>query len=274
MTAAPPLHLTAPDGASVEIYTHGAHLASWVPNSAGEQLFLSRTSDFGPDASIRGGVPIIFPQFAGQGQLPKHGFARRMEWQQVNLAQTADSTAITLRLLDNAVTRAIWPYLFQADFTVIFGGPSLHLTLNVSNLGQEPFGFTGALHTYLRVADIHSASIHGLQGVSYIDSAAGNIQRIEAPQQVTFNAETDRIYLNPPERVLLQEPDRTLAVESSGFPDIVVWNPWEERGAALADLEPQGYLHMVCIEAALASNPYTLQPGQTWTGSQLLTVLS
>jgi glucose-6-phosphate 1-epimerase len=252
------------------MYSHGAHLTSWTPSGGSEQLFLSRTSDFGSNASIRGGVPIIFPQFAGEGPLPKHGFARRMEWEQVNLDRSVDTPSVTFRLLDSPATRAIWPHLFEANFTVSFGGPSLEMTLVITNPGPLPFTFTAALHTYLRVADVHVVSIHGLQGITYIDSAADRAMRTEESPLLTFSAETDRIYVNPPAHLLLQEPGRTLQIATSGFPDTVVWNPWAERGAALTDLEPDGYLRMVCIEAALVSSPVTLPPGEAWTGSQYL----
>ena len=37
------------------------------------------------------------------------------------------------------------------------------------------------------------------------------------------------------------------------------------------DLEPGGYAHMLCVEAAVASQDVTLPPQQTWRGSQALT---
>ena len=64
----------------LKIYLHGAHVTSWVPAGGDERLFLSQKSEFRPGAAIRGGVPVIFPQFGGLGTLPKHGFARTLPW--------------------------------------------------------------------------------------------------------------------------------------------------------------------------------------------------
>ena len=42
-------------------------------------------------------------------------------------------------------------------------------------------------------------------------------------------------------------------MEKQGSPSTVVWNPWAEKAAALADLPDDGFRHFVCIEAAIAN---------------------
>ncbi len=61
------LMLKAADGAQVEFTTQGAHLCSWIPANGQEQRFISATSGFSEGVAIRGGVPVIFPQFSGLG---------------------------------------------------------------------------------------------------------------------------------------------------------------------------------------------------------------
>src|SRR5512146_3353582 len=75
----PKVILHGPDGAQAEVYLHGAQVTSWKAADGLERLFLSERSDFLPGSAIRGGVPVIFPQFNELGPLIKHGFARRME---------------------------------------------------------------------------------------------------------------------------------------------------------------------------------------------------
>ena len=63
------------------VYLHGAHVTSWKPaRDHDERLFLSERSEFRAGTAIRGGIPVIFPQFAAEGPLPRHGFARTSEW--------------------------------------------------------------------------------------------------------------------------------------------------------------------------------------------------
>jgi glucose-6-phosphate 1-epimerase len=101
--------------------------------------------------------------------------------------------------------------------------------------------------------------------VAYSDSSAG----VQAGR-LTFQGEVDRIYFAVPGGLQLGEGARALAIRAEGFPDAVVWNPGAEKCAALADMEPDGYLQFVCIEAASVARPVSLAPGESWHGSQTL----
>ena len=45
-------------------------------------LYVSPELGAGSQA-VRGGIPVLFPQFADRGPLKKHGFARDLPWQLV-----------------------------------------------------------------------------------------------------------------------------------------------------------------------------------------------
>src|SRR5215216_5952539 len=168
--AAPPVvTIRAEDGAVAEIHRHGAHVTSWRPAGDGEErLYLSGRSGFEGTAAIRGGVPVVFPQFALEGPLPRHGFARTMAWSLGGIAREADGAAeAELVLRDSAETRALWDAGFKAVLAVTVIARQLSIALQVENTGDSPFSFTAALHTYLRVRDVAEAEIVGLRGASY-----------------------------------------------------------------------------------------------------------
>ncbi len=268
----PKLILSAPDGARTEIYLHGAHVTSWLPAGSNvERLFLSERSEFRAGTAIRGGVPIIFPQFAGEGNLPKHGFARSIVWELVSVETNSENNSIAkLQLHESATTQAIWASKFLAELTVVVGGSRLAMTLAITNTDDKPFTFTAALHTYLKIADVQLTQIENLGGIRYRDQAASNVERVDETADLKFKGEIDRIYFNAPPCVLIREAERLTEVMAVGFPDVVVWNPWHDKGATLADLEPEGYRRMVCVEAAVVGVPVSLEPGEAWLGTQTL----
>jgi glucose-6-phosphate 1-epimerase len=271
----PKLVLVAADGARAELYLHGAHVTSWIPaGESDERLFLSARSRFGPGEAIRGGVPVCFPQFADQGKLPNHGFARVSTWALVHalVADTGAAHAV-LRLGDSAPTRAQWPHPFAAELEVVVCGRSLEIGLAVTNTGPASFEFTGALHTYLRVADVREVTVRGLQGARYRDKALGTDGNVERAPELQIDREIDRVYAIAPNDLVVREPGRTTAIRATGFPDTVVWNPGARRGAKLHDLEPGGYAHMLCVETAASRAPAAVAPGTRWQGSQTLTAL-
>lgn len=263
--------LVAADGSRAEIHTHGAHVTSWIPAGDIERLFLSERSEFEPGSAIRGGVPVIFPQFANEGPLPKHGFARNVPWHLVSCTPNVSAVAeATFHLGSSPATEAVWPHAFEAELAVVVQGRSLELTLRVANTGSTPFTFTAALHTYLRVHDARETRVRGLRGCTYRDATAGGVHREESAEWLPIVGEVNRIYFDVRSPVTVEDNERSTVIDMEGFPDVVVWNPGPVGGAALSDLEPDGYLRMLCVEAAAIRVPVTLERGDRWSGRQRL----
>jgi glucose-6-phosphate 1-epimerase len=266
MPLAAALELQSADSARALVHPQGAHLASWRSADGEERLFLSSRSGYARGVAIRGGVPVIFPQFADLGPLPKHGFARTADW----TLEYQHGGHARWALQADAATLAIWPRRFRCDLSIAFGGQDLRMELGVTNTGDQPLAFTAALHTYLRVADIDGVRLLGLQGLRYRDKTRSDMDFTEDQAALAITGEVDRIYLDAPAQVTMIEGDRRLLVEQQGFTDTVVWNPGADKGAALADMEEQGYRRMLCVEAAVAARPVQLAPGERWSGSQTL----
>ena len=269
----PVLTLRAEDGATATIHRHGAHVTSWCPTDGDERLYLSAKSGFEGTAAIRGGVPIIFPQFAAEGPLPRHGFARTSTWSLGGVCRSADGEAeMDLVLRDSPDTRAIWDAGFMAVVSVAIFGQQLAITLAVENVGDAPFSFTAALHTYFRVRDVAGAEIVGLRGARYRGEDRSLVE--DSAERLRIDGFLDRVYVGAPSHLELHENGRRMLIDAEGFPDAVVWNPGPERAAALADLDPGGERQFVCIEAAVVQEPVTLGPRRRWTGTQTLTAAS
>lgn len=61
----------------------------------------------------------------------------------------------------------------------------------------------------------------------------------------------------------LPRPWGTSTSEKRGSATTVVWNPWNERAKAMADLEPEAWRSMLCVETAnAADNAVRLAPGE------------
>src|SRR5258705_2204548 len=69
----PDFVLAARDGATVHVAQHGGHLCRWRTSDGVERLYLSPLPRQ-PGEPIRGGIPVVFPQFANRGPLPMHGY--------------------------------------------------------------------------------------------------------------------------------------------------------------------------------------------------------
>lgn len=266
----PKVTLTAADGAQAELYLYGAHVTSWRPTDGEERLFLSERAEFRTGMAIRGGVPVCFPQFAEEGALLKHGFARLNMWKLVGTEQIGASAQAILQLEDSVATRAIWPHSFRATLTVTVSESRLRLEFRVQNTGTTPFTFTGALHTYLRVHESSKTVVENLSGCHYRDAVTGVLNNKQVDSEVHFTGEVDRLYSQASAQVVVREPERRMTVLATGFPDVVLWNPGLVRCADLDDMEPAAYRRMVCVEAAVVSKPPELVAGASWCGVQEL----
>ena len=267
----PAVELALPQGDTLRVTLHGAQVLSWV--SAGqERLYLSPQSVMDGQAAIRGGVPVCFPQFNQRGpmadRLPKHGFARNLPWQADAPVLTADSAQLCLHLQDNAKTREWWPQAFALQLHITLRPGALRISLNVHNTDAQPLAFSGALHTYLAVPDVTRAQLQGLGGQAEWDAVANT--HASAADTLQFAAEFDRVYAASAQSLRLN--DQLNIQQSASWANTVVWNPAQALCQSLTDMPKDGWLHMLCVEAAQVYEPITLPAGERWEGWQQLTV--
>lgn len=263
----PAVALRASDGARATILLHGGHLVSWIPAGGDEQLYVSPLSEFGEGQAVRGGVPVIFPQFASRGTLPRHGLLRTRGWALGELTSHGTHAQAVLRFTANDDTRALWPHDFEAEITVSVTGKQLDVEFAVTNTGETSFDFTVALHSYLRTNDVLKAQLEGLQGFKFQDNTTGQWQ--EQWGDITqVVGEIDRLYHDVGNTLTLRELGRKVAIARSDFTDVVVWNPGPDKVTELKDMPDEDWQRMLCVEAARVIDPITLPPGEEWAGMQ------
>lgn len=253
------------DGSRVVVSRFGGHVLSWVADGS-ERLYLSPRAFVDGRQPIRGGVPVCFPQFSARGTLPKHGFARTSRWSE--LPGTTSDT-IGLRLVDDELSRSLWPHRFALELHVRLEAQSLSMRLDVRNTGSQPWAFTGALHTYLRVDDVGATRLLGLQGSPVEDTLRDvfGTSEVESPD---LSQPIDNVYHGIGAPLELHGPGSVLRIEQGGFADAVVWNPGEPAAAGIADIGTGQARQFLCVEAAQVQAPVRLAPGQSWSGSQRL----
>jgi glucose-6-phosphate 1-epimerase len=262
-----PHDVVADDGARLQGCAHGGHLTGWWP--AGQprsRLWMSSASTCGPGAAIRGGVPVVFPQFGVLGPLPKHGFARTVAWEPQHPSPTDEAR---LTFATTIPTRGDWPH--QATLTLSASARAQMLTvrLAVANTASTPFAFTAALHTYLHVSSTADAGISGLEGRAAKDAAAGGRATTLGDERLSTVGPLDLMIRDVPGALVLHDaaqPD--LVISTEGFRDWVVWNPGADH--RLSDVQAGEEAGFVCIEPAVLE-PVPIAPGQVWQASLIMT---
>lgn len=224
---------------------------------------------FAPGKAIRGGVPIIFPWFGGRGDGkpgPSHGFARSMEWAiEGTKLRDDEKVEITLAPAPNDATRGFGYSAFHLRFRVTVGS-DLEMELETRNDAKEPLTYEEALHTYFAIADIHPASVSGLEGTTYIDKTDGFKRKQLGNEPVRIAKETDQVHLNTKSACMVHDPvwNRRIVIEKTGSDSTVIWNPWMDKTRAMSDMAAEGWKEMICVETAnAADNAVQLSPGES-----------
>ncbi|OMH78631.1 Glucose-6-phosphate 1-epimerase [Zancudomyces culisetae] len=210
--------MTNNEGSSVTIHTYGATIISWICKGE-EQLFLSKKAVLDGTKAIRGGIPVVFPQF-GPGALPQHGFARTTVWEFLGYKVCQSGIRVKFLLKHNANTLSTpWGYKFKLYYTIELTKNSLELTLECTNLDDVPLEYTTLLHTYFR-ADIDQTKVHGLEGLKYNDMVAKSSDSVETGKILTISERIDRSYKNTPEIVKVEVGNgRKIEIKSNNFKD-------------------------------------------------------
>lgn len=255
----------------VLINPYGGQVMSWIHE--GRDILWQTTPEHlqaaqSSNKPMRGGIPLCWPWFRGHAALadaPSHGFARTSIW----ILESRGEDFAHFSLITDG-TRADFPYRAKADLHIKLEPNTLHVELMTLNLDSKPFKFSQALHTYLRVDDITSARLYGLEnlGSTHISSGKAELPRLTPLQ---FSGEIEHLYHNVTEPLRLEEEkNRSVQIHNGGCTEAVVWNPWEEKSRGL-DMPAGNYRHMLCVEAASIEDAPTLQPGESHSLSTRLT---
>lgn len=108
--------------------------------------------------AIRGGIPIVWPQF-GPGPLPQHGFARVKTWRVGKTNNTSGDVSVDLHLEHDEETLKLWPHKFSLIMTIRLSEQSFFQELTVNNQDNQSFEFTALFHTYFTVDDIKTTKV-------------------------------------------------------------------------------------------------------------------
>ena len=256
------IHVDHP-AVQARIALQGAHIIQCRPAGQRPLLWMSPTDPCKPDTALRGGVPLCWPWFADEREGPAHGIARTSNWDLVDARVESETVHLTLELAPETITRQLpdEAWVVRVEFRLAH---ELEIGLTTTNTGTRPQRLSQALHSYLPVTDIADVEITGLLGCAYIDKLQGATLVQEAP--LRFAQEVDRIYLDHHGEIDVHTGDDHLRVSRAGSESVVVWNPWQAKGARLSQFPPDGYRTMVCVEAANAGpDGRVLAPGESHT---------
>jgi len=256
------------DFGSARFSTQGAHLMEFTPAGQPPLLFLSKQTALTPGKAIRGGIPLIFPWFGareGHPESPMHGIVRNRIWEIAEIEVPEEGAAkVRLTFESNAETLTLWPHAFALSIEFSLG-EDLAIRWETQNTGDSAFLFEQALHPYFPVADVGTASVHGLQNAEFIDKTDAMRLKTDLAEAVSFAGETDRLYLDTPSVLSLEDPASLsrIVFAKAGSLSSVVWNPWVTKAAALADLGDEEWREFVCVEQVNAArNAVTLPAGE------------
>jgi glucose-6-phosphate 1-epimerase len=257
-------------GPTCKLFLHGAHVFSFRDENDTELLFMSSETKY---EKVRGGIPVIFPQF-GPGKLPQHGFARDSdEWEVVQSSWNPDqnSASISLRLIESENTLKVWPFKFEVILTVQISfrasqRPVFEQTMKVVNTDANAFEFTAAFHTYFQVKNVRETTLSNFKNVKYMDKVLNHLCD-GTSDTIKLVDQTDRVFYEAPEKVEIAHGDEKTFLESINFKDKVVWNVWEAGAKKMADMGDNDWVNYICVEPAVVKTPINLKPGETWSGT-------
>ena len=248
-------------GASCTIHDFGATVISFQTKSGEECLFVSRDAKKDGSKAIRGGIPLVFPQFGQPDKsMPQHGFLRNNFWtvNESSAFDNAESAGISysLALKDVKNSRGgVWDestaYDCECVYSIKINGETMTTTLQIKNTGGESFSFQTLQHTYFKVEggaaqDPAQCYVKGLEGYSVSDKIS-NQEYVCGEEPITVPDNVDRVYDPPKGKDTVQVSigvgnGKIIKLTASGMlgdnvipASCVVWNPYKEKAAAMSD---------------------------------------
>ncbi|CAJ1958444.1 unnamed protein product [Cylindrotheca closterium] len=284
-------------GASFQFHEFGATVISFKTSSNRECLFLSRDAKLDGSKAVRGGIPLVFPQFGQPDKsMPQHGFLRNNIWK-IDESSAYDNESgagisLTLNLKDVKNSRGgKWDentkYDLVATFSINVEAAKMSTELSITNTGTagEKFDFQTLQHTYFRVDDraaydLKQCYVKGLEGYAVFDQITNETSTVGA-DPIVLEGNVDRIYTPPSGKEVVSVNigvggGKVMKLTASGICDdsaipvsCVVWNPYKEKAAAMSDFGNDQYEEMICVEPGLLGTT-SLESGKSAKLTQVI----
>ncbi|MGM0986273.1 MAG: D-hexose-6-phosphate mutarotase [Pseudomonadota bacterium] len=226
--------------------------------AAGGWLWVTPTPQALPGA-IRGGIPLCWPWFADENTAdespdrsgPMHGPARKAPWRLDAVDEHEEGVELHLSPEEHLHGQLVPRAVIQAN------AKRLHVELITEHVGETPVKITGALHSYLAVADAFACRVEGLAGATYLDKLADFAER-DQQGELGVRGALDRIYRSNAE-LCLDDGTRRLRIARQGSDSAVVWQPGDTPPD---DTSIEAARHFLCVESANTRlDPVWLVPG-------------
>ncbi len=273
-------------GGSFTVTPFGGQLLSYVPGDGKEVLWVSKSHIKDGSKSIRGGIPVCFPQFGRVHDKvsPQHGWARLNTW--TVKSQNDRSVVLTIRSSDPNVVKGRpdgghWPInscAFEVELTLRLSlgfRAELGYTLEIKNLRNVATPYQLLLHNYFRFSP-WKGRVYGLSGFRVEDTQPRGLEGkartfYEQPANgFSIGGEVDRIFHSPSNstdiKVCIDTGlERKLNIIFDGPPPLscVVWNPGQKKAKEMGDFDDDGYEDMLCVEPGIIDGQSVLPPNGT-----------
>ncbi|MBK5215463.1 MAG: hypothetical protein JJE53_01500 [Candidatus Pacebacteria bacterium] len=150
--------LVGPQNSEVSFCPNRGGIITSLKLNGKEILYLDKTTFEKTGVSVRGGIPILFPN-AGpitNSILPQHGFARNLEWNNEVMVNGFKETLST-----NDETKLVYPYNFKFTNSGKFKNDgSFTIYQEVQNLeDNKSMPISMGLHPYFKVPDDEKINI-------------------------------------------------------------------------------------------------------------------
>lgn len=293
-------------GAVAKVYPFGATLASYITSQNREILFVSKLAKTDGSKAVRGGIPLVFPQFGQPNKdMPSHGFLRCNYWERVsdgsydNEEEAGCEFKLDLRNAEDKTRGdSIWSSSGDGDkvdctvlLKVVVKPTSLTTTLTIRNTGSEnSFDYQTLLHTYYKINGSKalcntSCNVVGLEGYN-VDDKITNEKSVQDASPISIDREVDRIYTPSSDKqnnldvvICTGDDGSKVALKATCTDDdkklipvsVVVWNPFVEKAKRLGDFDDEEYHDMICVEPGILSGNEGIAPGKEVSFEQVIT---
>jgi hypothetical protein len=150
-------------------------------------------------------------------------------------------TRVMAELDPTPAIKEVFPHDFNLTYVVTLAAHELSTDIHVENPSSDStLSFQTLLHTYY-AADASAVKVEPLKGLTYINKVKGGIDETENRDVVDVQNFTDFVYRDAPKKYTIHTGDATIQLKAIHLNDVVVWNPGQEAGSKIGDMEDKGW---------------------------------